>query len=152
MSKKTPISIIICGLAGIGLSSYLWYLDSQNVLPYCPISNCEEVLASKYSSFLGLAIAGWGTIFYTIITILGLLHLLITKRSIKILLSLSVLFGVFFTLYLRYIEFFILKKICMWCWGSVMIVGTLTVLVAIENLNFIKKTYKKLFRKNEGVI
>jgi uncharacterized membrane protein len=73
----------------------------------------------------------WGLLYYLgfLIDIFGKrIQLLLFKSIFKPLVALALIVGIGFTIYLRVVEFVFIKAICIWCWGSVVIVVLLTIL------------------------
>lgn len=114
--------MLVLSIMGALLSSYLWYVHIYNASPICPTGGCNEVLTSEYAYFLGVPVALWGLLYYITI-FLNVMFLKKLKTSLFNLSLTSLLWiGMMYTLYLRYLEFFKLGSICVWCWGSVVIV------------------------------
>ncbi len=110
---------VIFGLAGLSVASYV-YIKKKTARPMvCPLNGeCEVVTTSKYSKFFGIPVELLGILYYGLIVFVYVLHNLIPW-----LLSDTVLFfvvgmtiGAFiFSLYLIFIQAFVLKKWCTWC-------------------------------------
>lgn len=137
--KKFLIAIFV--LAGLGLVDAL-YLSVQHYtgeIPPCTLTGgCEQVTTSEYSKFLGVPVAYAGALYY-----LGLLIALILfidlKRSIFFKLATAMVsFGFLFSLYLTYLQFFVINALCPYCLLSALISSILVVLLWFCNL-------KKLF-------
>lgn len=108
---------------------YLVYLHYENPLNApCNINsyfNCDAVNKSKYSELFGVPVAVLGLINYIFLLLVGLGLLLdfdftklnkrlIPKAVLRFLFGL-VSFGVAFSLYLSYAEFFIIQAVCIFC-------------------------------------
>lgn len=128
--KSIEKYILLLTLAGVILSFYLYYTDVLNISTICPTDGCAKVANSEYSRFLGVHVSLWGIAYYLFFACLVLFKdaLDIIKKYYKLLLGLTVFAGVAFTVYLRIVEFVVIKAICVWCWGSVVIVVLLTIL------------------------
>ncbi len=110
---------ILFALAGLVVASYV-YLKKKNAQPMvCPLNGeCDIVTTSKYSKFFGIAVEKLGILYYGLVVLIYVLHALVPG-----LLSDTVLFlvtgftiGAFiFSLYLIFIQAFVLKKWCTWC-------------------------------------
>jgi uncharacterized membrane protein len=131
INKKLAVAIAISVL-GTVLSAYLWHVDVVNRQPYCPTNGCNAVLASDYSKLLGFPVAGWGVLFYLSLLAVATLRLLVQHEILKNLFRIQIMVGVIFTLYLRYLELFVLHDICLWCWGSVLLIAGLVTLSVLE--------------------
>lgn len=85
------------------------------VVPCSIIKGCDIVLQSVYSKMLGQPLALWGAVYYGIFILLITLFIVSeNKVIIKIVLLLS-LAGSFFSLWLIFIQLFIIKAVCLYC-------------------------------------
>lgn len=109
----------IFALAGFALAFYVHHKKETAQPLVCPLNGkCEEVVTSKYSKFFGVPVEILGMVYYGLILLVYTFHALIPN-----LLSDTVLFivtgvtiGAFvFSLYLIFIQAFVLKKWCTWC-------------------------------------
>lgn len=116
----------VLAVIGLGISGYLTYTKLQGVEPVCSASagfDCGAVQNSAYSRVLGIPVQYLGLLGY-----LGMIALLIgeqVNRDIAdyapILLLGMALFGFVFSLYLTYIEAFVLEEWCQWCVASALV-------------------------------
>lgn len=84
----------------------------------CSIGSCETVQLSRWSTFLGLPVAAWGVAFYVAmlaVALAGLQPALEESRTVAWLLVAMSGWGVVFSLWLTYLELFVIRAICMWC-------------------------------------
>jgi uncharacterized membrane protein len=120
-SRITLTSLIWISLVfGILVTSYLSYLKASSVPAVCVVGsvfNCGAVLNSAYSVFMGIPIAYLGLFMY-----LTLAVILFFERSVpffqdngKILMFGIGLFAWMFSMYLVYLQFFVLGALCPWC-------------------------------------
>ena len=91
----------------------------------CSVGSCETVNSSKWASFLGLPVAGWGVAWYVAMFVLALVST--GSRFAESSVVSTVLLGVaatglVFSLYLTYLELFVIDAICQWCVVSAIIV------------------------------
>ncbi len=125
--KKIDLKKIMLMLSVMGalLSLYLVYTTVTKNYAICPNNGCEVVGSSKYSYFLGLPVAMWGLGYY-----LALFLLILKSHENKVFMEYFkylLIIGIIFTLYLRYLEFFVIGAICIWCWISVVVIALMTV-------------------------
>lgn len=126
---------IFC-LIGLGVASYLTYVETQMLPAVCgPVGDCNAVQSSSYAWLFGiLPIGVLGIIGYLAILIAwGLSKRRYTRLSnyaMLVLFSMTV-FGVIFSLYLTYLEPFVIKAVCMWCVLSAVIM-TLLMLLSLK--------------------
>jgi uncharacterized membrane protein len=128
--KKARLEKIMVVLSAMGalLSMYLLYTTLTKDYGLCPTSGCATVGSSKYSYFIGLPVALWGVGYYCVLFFI-LSQMINGSKSdlLKKALPVLLIIGVLFTLYLRYLEFFVIGAICFWCWGSVIFVAGLVI-------------------------
>lgn len=107
---------------------YLLYTTVTQNFGVCPTNGCQAVGSSEYAYFLGLPVAFWGLGYYCVL-FLTITQLNNEKRFPDFMkyLGILIVIGILFTLYLRYIEFFVIEAICFWCWGSVIAVALLAI-------------------------
>jgi len=113
-------------LAGIFVALYLllYKLGMIGELT-CSIGSCETVNTSKWATFLGIPVAGWGVAFYIGMFVLSLVSTresYADSRTVSLLLLGVAGTGVLFSAWLTYLELFEIHAICQWCVVSAMIV------------------------------
>jgi uncharacterized membrane protein len=130
------MAITVLSLAGVFLSAYLWLYKLGKIGTLaCGSGGCETVQLSPQSRFLGVEVALLGLLGYLVL--LGLALVSIQPRftaggwPIR---ALALLSGgaVLFTLYLTYLELFVIHAICRWCVGSAVLITAILVLAALE--------------------
>lgn len=113
-------------LAGIFVALYLllYKLGMIGNLS-CSVGSCETVNSSKWATFLGLPVAGWGVAWYVAMFVLAIVSTG-SRFADSPLVSLVLLgvaaSGLIFSLYLTYLELFVINAICQWCVVSAIIV------------------------------
>jgi uncharacterized membrane protein len=116
-------SILLSTLGGLAVTGYLTFIESTGAPIVCgPSSGCGDVLSSRYSvlfDFLPLGILG--LVGYAGI-LTGWLILQFGPNSIKGIAALAIwamsIFGVLFSMYLTFLEPFVIGHTCMWCISS----------------------------------
>ena len=102
----------------------------------CWTGSCETVQSSPWAIFLGLPVAFYGVVGYAallVVAIGALRPVALPQRGWSKLLALLATIGFGFTLYLTYVELFVIHAICRWCVGSAVIITTIW-LIAIAAL------------------
>ena len=114
------MAVAVLALGGVLVSTYL-LLFKLGVIGsmVCGAANeCERVQASRYAMFLGFPVAAYGVGGYVVLLALALWGLQGARASgpaiTRWLAGLSAL-GVGFSLYLLYLELFVIHAICRWC-------------------------------------
>jgi uncharacterized membrane protein len=120
MNRRMLMALI--ALIGVFLSLYLtlYKLGYIGTLA-CGTGSCEYVQLSKWGTFLGLPVAGWGLGFYAAvlaIAVTGIQERFEGSRRLTVLLVGVTGWGVLFTLWLTYLELFVIHAVCRWCLGS----------------------------------
>ena len=116
-------------LIGLADSIYLTveHLSGRSVR--CTItSGCSEVLSSPYASIRGFPIAGLGAVAYFVVFSLATLAAF-GYRSVGNLLTLIVAAMFLTTLWLLYLQAFVIHHFCQFCLLSALVTTTLTALV-----------------------
>ncbi len=124
--KKLRIAAIALCLVGLGIAGSVAVTVAAGGIPQCVggSTGCATVEKSKYSELLGIHIAVFGLIGYA--SILG--ATLLRGDPGRIVAFTLSLFGFVFSLYLTYLEFWVIKAICQWCIASAV---TMTLLFAV---------------------
>jgi uncharacterized membrane protein len=120
---------VLC-LIGLVVSGYLAYVETAHVEAVCgPVGDCNTVQQSPYARLFGvlpvgvLGVAGYVTILLT----WGIGR--ITRQRLAAYASLAILgmttFGVLFSIYLTFLEPFVIGATCAWCLTSAIIMTAL---------------------------
>lgn len=110
---------IIFGLAGLSVASYVFFKKKKAQPMVCPLNGeCDVVTRSKYSKFFGIPVELLGMLYYGFVILVYVIHNLIPwlLSDTAIFLMTGITIGAFvFSLYLIFIQAFVLKKWCTWC-------------------------------------
>jgi uncharacterized membrane protein len=125
----------LLSLVGLFISAYLYLYKIGRIGSLaCGTGQCETVQASAWSSFAGVEVALIGVVGYAGLVLLALASLqpgLSERRwPANLLVWLSGI-GVLFSLYLTYLELFVIHAICRWCVGSAVIITGVFVLALL---------------------
>ena len=114
---------------GIGVAGYLSYVGTQAVEVICgPIGDCNTVQQSRYARLFDilpvrvLGLMGYVALFAAWLTSRFILRL---EKTAAIGSFGMAFFAVLFSLYLTYLEPFIIRAVCIWCLTSAVIVTIL---------------------------
>jgi uncharacterized membrane protein len=123
-------------LAGIFLSLYLllYKLGMIGALT-CSVGSCETVNTSKWARFLGLPVAGWGVAWYLATFVLAMVSLqdrFADSRSMSLVMLLMTGSGLAFSVYLTWLELFVIHAICQWCVVSAVLVLVMFILSFLD--------------------
>jgi uncharacterized membrane protein len=125
-------------LAGLLLSVYLtlYHAGLVGALACGASASCERVQLGRYGSLLGLPVAAYGIAGYLgilAVALAGLQPRWETSMTPTRLLVLLSGMGVAFTLYLKYLELFVIRAVCRWCVVSAVLI-TVIFLVSLLSL------------------
>ena len=101
----------------------------------CAVGSCETVQTSKWATFLGLPVAAWGVGYY--VAVLAVAFAGTTERgedspTIPLLLVLLTAWGAIFSVWLTWLELFVIHAICQWCVISALIAVALLVVAVLD--------------------
>ena len=114
-----PIVIIVLALAGLSLAAFIHVKKKLAAPLVCPIGHsCDPVVHSDYSRFMNIPVEILGILYYTLILLAYSLFVLYPEMQsqelvVSLLMSSSIAF--LFSLYLTFVQAFILKEWCTWC-------------------------------------
>jgi len=124
-------AIALLALVGLFVALYLWlYKIGVIGALQCGIGVCEQVQTSRYAELFGVPVAFYGVVGYAAllaVAVLGLRPGLLAERRLTLALAALATVGVAFSLYLTYLELFVIHAICRWCVGSAVIVTAIWV-------------------------
>lgn len=121
----------LLALVGLSVAAYLAYVETQAATAVCgPVGDCNAVQQSPYARIAGVPIGLIGVIGYTLILAVWLWGRRGDDRAWTVLLGLTAI-GVVFSIYLTYLELFVIQAVCLWCLSSA-IISTLLFLAAVE--------------------
>jgi uncharacterized membrane protein len=137
-SSPKKLSWMVPVLCGIGLliAGYLTYVESTEVAAVCgPVGDCNTVQQSEYARLFGVLPIGWlGLAGYAAIGVAWAVNRLGDRRSSALAwlaLTGMALVGVLFSIYLTFLEPFVIGAACIWCLSSAAIM-TLSLWLAVR--------------------
>ncbi|CAN5474180.1 hypothetical protein BH10ACT11_BH10ACT11_06730 [soil metagenome] len=130
-SRLRKAALVLAGL-GIAVAGYLTWVHYEGLETVClgGGGGCERVQSSDYASIGGVPVALLGLIGYV-----SMLALLARGRSVALLASGLGMVMLGFSIYLTYLELFVIDAICQWCVLSAVIatlLGLSTTLLALR--------------------
>lgn len=131
--------IAFAGLIGFADSVFLSVKHFQKVVPPCVLfSGCDVVTTSSYAVIAGVPVAVLGAVYYFVILVLTLLYL--DRRNAKIIKILAAVStcGFLFTLWLLYLQIFVIHALCTYCLLS-SVMSTIIFVISVITLS--KKSY-----------
>ena len=127
------IAIPILSIIGLGASIYLTYVEVTHTRALCgPVGDCNAVQSSPYAKLFGILPIGLvGAFGYIAILVTWLWRRFRTDSLSKIagpVMYGMALFGTLFSIYLTYLELFVIHAVCIWCLSSAVIITALMLL------------------------
>lgn len=123
-------AVPLLSLIGLGVAGYLAYVETQQVQAICgPVGDCNTVQQSEYARLFGLIPIG-------VVGVLGYLGILATwatgrfisgsiGRRARLAMWAMIVIGVLFSIYLTFLEPFVIGATCAWCLSSAVIMTLL---------------------------
>jgi len=136
-SKDITTTIIwIAAILGLSVAVYLTISKLTHSQLYCTpgLGDCNKVNSTRWSLLWGIPLAAYGAGMYAVILLVQLLKdrvKYIAKYEHLLLFGIS-LFGFLFSLYLTYLELFVIKAVCQWCVVSALSVTTIFIVSIIR--------------------
>jgi uncharacterized membrane protein len=123
---------------GIGVATYIAIADAGGGAPACLAGGggCETVANSSYSHLLGVNVAIFGIAGYVLLLVTSLLRG-DGARMAGFALALT---GLGFSVYLTYLELFVIDAICQWCVASAVLMTVLFGLNAVRMIVYVGRT------------
>ncbi len=123
---------VIPGLTiiGMGIAAYLTFVETTKTSAFCgPIGDCNSVQQSQYAMIFGfLPVGVLGLLGYAAILILWIVQSF-SSEKIRRLAWFGIwgmaIFGVLFSIYLTFLEPFVIGATCIWCISSAIIMTLL---------------------------
>lgn len=137
LPKALIILALILTFVGFVVASYLSIEHFLNKIPPCSLTEgCETVLTSSYATVFGVPEAVWGALFYFGLFIAILYYQKRGNRRMGLLLTEIIGGGLAWSLYLLYVQVYIIKALCLYC----LISDTVMLLLFITAIFIWRKT------------
>ena len=119
-NKWWPVSYVLLTLAGLADTSYLAAKHFAGTEVNCTIlQGCDKVLASPYAVIGGnIPLALIGAAYYFLLLVSVLVYLQNKNRGAALLFFGLSAFGFLFSIWLTYLQFFVIRAICLYCLSS----------------------------------
>lgn len=139
-STRDTLYLLSLALVVVGLviSGYLSYVKLTEVPMVCvqnsDVFNCEVVQSSAYSRIAGIPIAWFGFAVYIALFVLLLLQNRIPflkENGVLVVFGIT-LFAWLYSMYLVYLQFFVLQALCPWCLGHEAVMTILFIVTCLR--------------------
>jgi len=129
------LAIPILSILGLGVALYLTYIEVSSAQAICgPVGDCNAVQKSIYAKVLGIIPVGLiGAAGYLAILAAWLWGRFRSDRLagyVPVVIWGMATFGTIYSVYLTYLEIFVIKAVCIWCLTSAVII-TITMLASL---------------------
>jgi uncharacterized membrane protein len=126
----------VLSLLGLFVSAYLYLYKLGRIGTLaCGAGGCETVQQSSWSRFAGIEVSLIGLAGYAallLVSLAGLQPAFADRRWPATLLVTLAGLGIAFTVYLTYLELFVIHAICRWCVGSAVIIVGIFIAALLE--------------------
>lgn len=126
LAVAVPALLLVLAVAGLGVSSYLTYTHWADSSIACGgLGSCDAVNNSEYAEIAGIYVGFLGALFYLALFATALAWLWWRPSGLAwpvlAFWGLSV-GGILYSVYLTYVELFVLEAICVYCVASAAII------------------------------
>jgi len=138
---RSDLVVPVLALIGLGIAIYLAYVESSGAEAVCgPVGDCNTVQQSEYAKLFGVIPIGIIGIAGYVVSLVAWFTARLSRRPLadwaRLALFAGSLGGTAFSVYLTFLEPFVIGATCAWCVGSAVIVTLmmgLTVYPAAES-------------------
>lgn len=147
-SARQTVAVPVLALLGLAVAGYLAYVETQLTQAVCgPVGDCNAVQASPYARLFGLIPVGWlGVGGYLAILAAWMWGRRTSGRSQEfaaLALTGMALVGTLFSLYLTFLEPFVIRAVCLWCLVSAVVITLLLLFSLKPAKNVISKRFSQ---------
>ena len=134
-------AVLVLALAGMGVAIYLTYIEITSAQAICgPLGDCNAVQKSEYAKVLGIPVGLVGALGYLVI-LAAWLWRRFRKDNLASYVPPAIFgmatFGTLYSIYLTYLEIFVIKAVCIWCLTSAVIMTLLMLLTLAPAANWL---------------
>lgn len=141
-------AILVLSFIGVFDAVYLTAYHYKTLrLPCTLTQGCDTVLQSSYAKVFGVPVALFGVLYYAVVFVLIIVFMRMREwqeRAASYLVYITFA-GFLFSLYLTYLQFFVIRSFCQYCLLS----GLLTTLLFISSL-LLQKTTRAQAQETHG--
>lgn len=118
-------------VAGIGVAAYMSFVETTGTAAFCgPVGNCNAVQQSAYATLFGVLPVGiFGLMGYAALLAAWAVVEFAADENLKKMAQLALwgfsLFGILFSIYLTFLEPFVIGATCLWCLSSATLITLL---------------------------
>lgn len=131
--RLSTISLVL-GIGGLAVAAYLTLVHYRSNLLVCTSGGCHTVQNSPYAEIRGFPVAALGLAMYIVLT--AMIGFRRSHPESDQTLTMAIfglaLIGAVFTIYLTYLELFVIHAICQWCVAFAIITWALVVVEGVR--------------------
>ncbi|MBI4080573.1 MAG: quinone-dependent dihydroorotate dehydrogenase [Candidatus Levybacteria bacterium] len=136
MQKHIPAVIVILALIGVADAGFLTYEHYRNAIPPCItgsvfFTDCGTVLKSSYATIFGIPISLIGFFHYSLLTAVSVIAYVSKNQRAKLMVVILTGIGFLTSLYLVFLQLFIIQALCLFCMLSALVSLLLFILAQI---------------------
>ncbi len=127
-------AILVLAVCGFFVAKHIHKHKKENKPLVCPVGfDCNSVVHSDYSKFMGIPVEVFGMVYYALVAIFYLYFIfdfdIFSNMLLNFLIFIS-LIAFLFSLYLIGVQIFVIKKGCSWCAISSLISTAIFIIIA----------------------
>lgn len=117
LSRKITVLFLLISFFGLLDSAYLTaeHFQKRPLFNCSVLEGCQKVTTGPYSTIGGVPVALLGVVYYLTVFCLGLIGLRTAASSIVALTAPLTAAGFLFSVYLIYLQIFVIKALCLYC-------------------------------------
>ncbi len=135
--QNTYLLPIIVASAGFFLARYIYVKKKRKEKLVCLLdSDCDAVVHSQYSTFLGIPLEIFGMIYFALMALFFISAVFLPQlysSYLLILVPIVAFISCLFSLYLASIQILLIKEWCMWCLISTILTTLLFIVILIAS-------------------
>jgi uncharacterized membrane protein len=132
--RPPGLAVVLLALAGLGVAVYLAFVEATGSPAVCgPVGNCNAVQQSEWARVLGIPVGIIGVVGYgVVLASWGVACFAVGRLAdwARVALFAGAAAGTGFSVYLTFLEPFVIGATCLWCLSSAVIVTALLWLTA----------------------
>lgn len=119
MEVNYNLAVAFSAICGFLIASYIFYKKSAHGTLVCPIgSNCDAVIHSPFSKFIGIRVEIIGLLYYGVVFMVYAYFVSapdFTDYRLSSAVLVASVMAFIFSIYLTLVQLFSLKQLCTWC-------------------------------------
>ncbi len=140
----TNVFLMFIAFSGFLVAFFIFQEKKMKRPLVCPLkANCELVIHSDYSHFFGIPVEILGMIYYSSVALLHaglILYPFSFPEQVVSFMAAVTVFSFLFSLYLVFIQVFVIKQWCSWCMSSA-VFSIIIFIVTLANPEFYIKMW-----------